>query len=104
MTVHGDDFVCLSDDEGLNYIDTLLESEYTAKDMVTLGLGHSDATSLLLLNRVCSDGMDQAGQFLHVELDVRHAPPIIKESGCNGNTKTVRTRRVKLHNKLVLDG
>ena len=37
MTVHGDDFVCLSDDDGLQHIDSLLKSKYTAKDMGTLG-------------------------------------------------------------------
>ena len=41
MVVRGDDVVCLSDDDGLNHIDTL-----------TLDLGDSDAKSLLLLNRV----------------------------------------------------
>ena len=35
MAVHGDDFVCLSDDDGLNHIDTLLKSKYAAKDMGT---------------------------------------------------------------------
>ena len=36
---HGDDFVCLSDDDGLKHIDSLLKSKYTAKDMGTLGVG-----------------------------------------------------------------
>ena len=44
MAVHGDDFVSLSDDDGL-------DSTYTAKDMGTLGFEESDVTSLLLLNR-----------------------------------------------------
>ena len=35
MAVHGDDFVCLSDDGGLKHIDSLLKSKYTAKDMGT---------------------------------------------------------------------
>ena len=38
LAVHGDDFVCLSDDDGLEHIDNLLKSEYTAKDMGTLRL------------------------------------------------------------------
>ena len=36
MAVHGDDFVCLSDDDGLKHIDSLLKSKYTAMDMGTL--------------------------------------------------------------------
>ena len=34
--MHGDDFVCLSDDDGLEHIDSLLKSQYTAADMGTL--------------------------------------------------------------------
>ena len=30
--VHGDDFVCLSDDDGLKHVDSLLKSKYTAKE------------------------------------------------------------------------
>ena len=52
MAVHGDDFVCLSDDDGLKHIDSLLKSKYTARGMGTLGFGDSDVKSLLLLNRV----------------------------------------------------
>ena len=37
VAVQGDDFVCLSDDDGLEHIDSLLKSKYTAKDMGTLG-------------------------------------------------------------------
>ena len=51
--MHGDDFACLSDEDGLNHIDSLLESKHTAKDMGTLGFDDSDAKHLLLLNRVC---------------------------------------------------
>ena len=53
MAVNGDGFVCLSDDDGLKHIDTLLKSKYTAQDMGTLGFEDSDVKSLLLLNRVC---------------------------------------------------
>ena len=51
MAVHGDDFVCLSDDDGLKQRDSLLKSKYTAKDMGTLGFEDSDVKSFLLLNR-----------------------------------------------------
>ena len=42
MTVHGDDFMCLTDDDGLKHIDKLLKSNYTAKDTGTLGYEDSD--------------------------------------------------------------
>ena len=56
--VHGEDFVCLSDDDGLEHIDNLLKSTYTAKDMGTVGFGDSDVKSLLLLNRAFRVGMN----------------------------------------------
>ena len=104
MAVHGDDFVCLSDDDGLKHMDNLLKSKYTAKDMRTLGFEDSDVKSLLLLNRVFRVGSDQVGQYLDMEPDLRHAPLIISESGCNTNTKTVSTPRQKFQDKQVLDG
>ena len=86
--MHGDDFVCLSDDDGLKHIDSYLESKYTAKDMGTHGFEDSDVRSFLLLIRVFTVGVDQTGQHLDIELDLRHAPLIISESGCNTNTKS----------------
>ena len=54
-----DDFVCLSDDDGLKHVDGLLKFKETAKDMGTLGFADSDVTSLLLLNRVFRVGVGQ---------------------------------------------
>ena len=69
MAVHGDDFVCLSDDDGLKHIDSLLKSKYTAKDVGTLGFEDSDAKSLLFLNRV-----------FRVGADLRHAPSMNQDA------------------------
>ena len=89
IAVHGDDFVCLSDDDGLKHIDSLLKSKYTAEDMETLGFEDSDVKSLQLLNRVFRAGVDQTGQYyLDIEPDLRHAPLIISESGCSTNTES----------------
>ena len=52
MAVHGVDFVCLSDDDGLKNIDSPLKSKYTARDMGTPGFEDSEVKSLRLLNRV----------------------------------------------------
>ena len=81
-----------------------LESKYRAKDIGTLGFEDSDAKSFLLLNRVSRVGVDQTGQYLDIELDLRHAPLIINESRCNTNTKAVSTPREQLQDKQVLDG
>ena len=72
--------------------------------MGTLGFEDSDVNSILLLNRVFRVGTDQTGQYLDIEPDLRHAPLIINESGCNTNTKAVSTPREKLQDKLVRDG
>ena len=72
--------------------------------MGTLAFEDSDVKSFLLLNRAFRVGVDQTGQYLDIEPDLRHAPLIISESGCNTNTKAVRTPREKLQDKLVLDG
>ena len=97
--VHDDDFVCVSDDDELKHIDSLLKSKYTAKDMETLGFDDSDVKSLLWLNRVFRVGVDQTGQYLDIEHDLRPAPLIISESGCNAKTKRVSTPRKKLQDK-----
>ena len=68
--MHGDDFVCLSDDDELKHIDNLLKSKYSAKDMGTLGFEDADVKSLRLLNRVFRVGVDQSGQFLDIEPDI----------------------------------
>ena len=57
-----------------------------------------------MLNRVFRVGVDQTGQYFDIELDMRHAPLIISQSGCSTNTRAVRTPREKLQDKLVLDG
>ena len=93
VAVRGDDFVCLSDDDGLKHIDSLLKSKYTAKDMGTLGFGDSDVKSLQLLNRLFRVGVDQTGQYLDIDPDLRHAPLIINDTGCNTNTEAVNTTR-----------
>ena len=49
-------------------------------------------------------GTDHGGQYLDIEPDLRHAPLNISESGCNANKKSVNTPRVKLQDKVVLDG
>ena len=46
MAVHGDDIVCLSDDDGSSTSTKLLKSQNTAKDMETLGFEESDLTAL----------------------------------------------------------
>ena len=103
MAVHGDD-CCMffRRSRTQSHRLTLLKLKNTAKEVGTIGFQDSDAKRLLLLNRVFRVGTDQTGQFVDIEPNLRHAPLIIKESGCNANTKTVSTPRDKLQDKLVL--
>ena len=55
------------------------------------------------LNRVFRVGTDDREQCLDIEPDLRHAPLIIHESGCNAKTESVTTPREKLQDKVVLD-
>ena len=45
-------------------------------------------------------GVDQTGQYLDIDTDLRHAL-IVSESGCNTNNKVVSTPREKQQDKLV---
>ena len=106
MAVHGDilcDGHCQMTMDSITSTHTSQMKKNTAKDMGTLGIEDSDAKSLLLLNLVFRVGTDQTEEFLDIELDLKHAPLIIKESGCNANTKIVSTPREKLQDKLVLN-
>ena len=100
MTVHGDDFLCLFDDDGTQSHRHTSQIKNTAKEMGTLEFEGSDAKRLLLLNRVFTVGTDQTGHFWVIELDL-HASFIIKESGCSASTKTVISPREKLRSKSV---
>ena len=109
MAVHGDDSVCLSDDDGLKHIDSLLKSKFTAKDMGTLGFEDSDVKRFLLLNRVFRVGTDQTGQYFDIEPDLRHAPLIINESDCkhehhsSDHTTRETTKPTGVRRKVVSD-
>ena len=100
-------FVCLSDEDGLNHTDPLLKPKHTAKEMGrTLGFEDLECEeSSVVTHRVFRMGTVQTGQLLDIEPDFRHThtPLINSESGCTANTKTARTPRQKLQDKLVLD-
>ena len=57
-----------------------------------------------IIESCIQSGVDQTGQYLDIEPDLRHAPLIISEPGCITNTTAVSTPREKIQDKLVLDG
>ena len=82
VAVRGDDFVCLSDDDGLKHIDSLLKSKYTAKDMGTLGFEDSDVKSLLMLNRVFRVGLVKLDSTwtLNLTWDTHHSSSVNRDA------------------------
>ena len=83
MAVHRGDFACLSDDVCETTMDSISER---------LGSENFDAKSLVRLNSVFRVETDQARKYLETEPGLRHAPLIIKESGCHLRLKGDATR------------
>ena len=61
MAVHGDDFVCLSDDDGFKHID---ESRYAVKDRETLGFEASDVKKPSV-DEPCAWSWDRSDWTIH---------------------------------------
>ena len=101
--MHGDDFVCLSDDDGLNHINHISNQNTRRRTWEHLDSKIRMRKVFCFLNRVFRVGVDQTGRYRDTEPDLTHAPLIISESGCNTNTKAVSTPREKLQDKLLLD-
>eukprot|EP00971_Amphidinium_carterae_P057494 1136805-Amphidinium_carterae.1 len=80
LMVHGDNFFVVRGEAGLTYVDELLRSRYSCKNLGTLGFDAGDAKELLLL----------------MVPDARHAQLVIEELGLRGNSKAVTTPREKL--------
>ena len=106
MAVNGDDFVCLSDDDGLKHIDSLLKSKYRAKDMGTLGFEDSDVKNLLWLNRYSEWDLTNLDSW-HSEPDLRPTyhqwigTQYEHESGEHATRETTRQTGVRRKTKSV---
>ena len=100
MAVHGDDFVWLSDQSHRLIAQIKILSERHGHTWIRR-LGR-EKHSVVKPGVSSPDRSDWTVDGL--ELDLRHAPLIMTESGCNANTKTVSTPPKKLQDKLVLNG
>ena len=58
----------------------------TAQRLIYIRLSRR-GSSQVWLNRVFRVGVDETGQYLYIEFDLRHAPHINSESGCNTKTE-----------------
>ena len=64
MAVGGDDFVCLSDDDGLKHIDKTSQIQTHSERHGDTEIRRFVVKRLLLLNRVFGVGKDQSGKVL----------------------------------------
>ena len=95
MTVHDDDFVCLSYDDGLKHIrqssQIQIHSERHRNTWIRRFRRKKVSVVETCVSRV---GVDPNWTVpAHSDPDLRHAPLIISESGCNTNTEAVSTPR-----------
>ena len=72
MSVHGDDFMVLGDDLGLEHVDKLLAGNHTAKNLGTLGFEEGCASELQLLNRGIRCGLGDRGEYIDIEKEYIH--------------------------------
>eukprot|EP00435_Cladocopium_sp_Y103_P050944 s1858_g15.t1 len=94
VVVHGDDFLVLSDSQGLEEIDNLLRSKYELKRLGTLGFEEGDDREIHFLNRLIRVGKHNGRQAVFLEPDRRHVDLLIRELGLE-TAKGVDTPDVK---------
>eukprot|EP00438_Fugacium_kawagutii_P000480 Skav216940 [mRNA] locus=scaffold3396:50058:57739:+ [translate_table: standard] len=80
--VHGDDFVCLGDEDALAFLESKLKEKFEYRIDGLIGPDPSDGTSMNVLNRVLD--FDKSTGTLTYEADPRHAEHIIKELKLEG--------------------
>ena len=94
IVVHGDDFLVLGDDQGLQEVDDLLRSTYELKRLGTLGFDEGDDKEIHFLNRLIRVGTHQGRQAVFLEPDRRHVDLLIRNLGLE-NAKGVDTPDLK---------
>ena len=78
---HGDDFVILSDDDGIEHYTDALSSKYVVKIVATVGPEHTDDKQVVMLSRVVrwvEDGFCTRAEY---EPDPSHSEIILKSMG-----------------------
>ena len=94
IVVHGDDFLVLSDSQGLQEVDDLLRSDYELKRLGTLGFEEGDDREIHFLNRLIRVGKHNGRQAVFLEPDRKHLDLLIRELGLD-TAKGVDTPDVK---------
>jgi len=101
---HGDDFLVLASDPGMEIVDKLLRGRYTVKQLGSLGWEPGDAKKIHVLNRDMVAGRDEQGVFVDIVPDPRHAEQIVQDAGLGKSKSTCVTPREKLKDEVVVAG
>ena len=80
--VHGDDFLAVANDEGLKYLDSVLQKAYALKRLGTLGDGPGEDQELSFLNRIVRLTKDDEGRrMIEIHADPRHSELVVQQLG-----------------------
>ena len=101
--VHGDDFVCLGDDDAHAFLARVLDEEFEYRVDGTIGPDATDGTTMTVLNRII--GFDKSTGTVSYEADPRHAEHLVKALKME-NAKPVSTpaEKQKLNEVLAAEG
>ena len=94
ILVHGDDFLCLGDEDAQQKLDEVLRKAYELKKLGTLGFEEKDDKELSFLNRMIRVDQSSGADCVVLEPDGRHVDLLVKELGL-GTGKGVDTPDVK---------
>jgi hypothetical protein len=81
VLVHGDDFLCLGDQQAIDDFEALLKTRYEFKKLANIGWQESDDKEVVFLNRVIALKIQGGEKKLVFEADVRHANMIVEQLG-----------------------
>ena len=81
LLVHGDDFVVLADQAGIDEFESLLMKRYEFKKLASLGFEDADDTTAVILNRIIHVERSERPHKVVYEPDARHAQMIIRDLG-----------------------
>ena len=76
LSVHGDDFIALSYEDGHVYFEELLRSHYDRTVIGAIGLAYGSGSEMVVLNRVLCFVKVRIRRALEYEADVRHVQVI----------------------------
>ena len=101
--VHGDDFICLGDEEAHSFLARVLDEEFEYRIDGTIGPDATDGTAMTVLNRII--GYNKSTGTVSYEADPRHAEHLVKALKLeNGKAVSTPSEKQKLNEILAAEG